>query len=352
MNSRASSSIVRLVVLAVAAWLLLPGAPAQQQGAPPVQNPPAGTTNPQLPPPPPDSQRKAATHPIVSNVDMVQIDAVVTDKEGKLIKGLKPENFELYEEGKLQKLEKMDYFDMEIIESAGNQADAEPIVIELAGATDPEKIRPIVRDHRMILLFFDLTSLAPEDLLRSTDAALKYLKEQMTAADLVAVVAFGTTMNIDRAFTNNKELLQQEVMALIPGKESMLAGMASSASDTVTEDTGVAFTADDTEFNIFNTDNKMLAIQMLCDSLGNIPGKKIILEFSSGITQTGEENRSSVRATTDAANKNNVSLYQVDCARLDDGNAGRRCKRGNVVRALGLQWRGGLPGVTGAARFA
>jgi VWFA-related protein len=312
MNTRASSSTIRLMVLAVAAWLLLPGAPAQQQGAPPVQNPPTGTGIPQSSPPPPDPQRKANTHAIVSNVDMVQIDAVVTDKEGKLIKGLKPENFELYEEGKIQKLEKLDYFDMEVIESAGNQPDAEPIVIELAGAADPEKIRPIVRDHRMIVLFFDLTSLAPEDLLRSTDAALKYLKEQMSPADLVAVVAFGTTMNIDRAFTNNKELLQQEVMALLPGKESMLAGMASSASDTVTEDTGTAFTADDTEFNIFNTDNKMLAIQMLCDSLGNIPGKKIILEFSSGITQTGEENRSSVRATTDAANKNNVSLYQVD----------------------------------------
>jgi VWFA-related protein len=281
MNTRASSSIIRLVVLAAAAWLLLAGAPAQQQGAPPVQNPPTGNTIPQLPPPPPDG-RKSTTHAIVSNVDMVQIDAVVTDKEGKLIKGLKPENFELSEEGKVQKLEKVDYFDMEVIENAGNQPDAEPIVVELAGAADPEKIRPIVRDHRMIVLFFDLTSLAPEDLLRSTDAALKYLKEQMSPADLVAVIAFGTTMNIDRAFTNDKELLQKEVMALIPGKESMLASMASSASDTVTEDNGAAFTADDTEFNIFNTDNKMLAIQMLCDSLGNIPGKKIIISPERG----------------------------------------------------------------------
>ncbi len=318
MNTRASSSIFRFIVLAAAAWLLLPGMPAHPQSAPPGQKPPAGTTTPQLPPPPPppDAQRKSDARAIVSNVDMVQIDAVVTDKDGKLIKGLKPENFELYEEGKLQKLEKLDYFDMERIESAGNGEDTKPISIEIAGATDPEEIRPIARDHRLIVLFFDLTSLQPEDLLRSRDASLKYLKEQMTSADLVAIIAFGTTMTMGRAFTNNKELLVNEVKELIPGKDSMLAGLASSASDTVTEDTGAAFTADDTEFNIFNTDSKLLAVQLLCESLASIPGKKIILEFSSGITQTGEENRSSVRAATDAANKNNVSLYQVDARGL------------------------------------
>ncbi|HEV3219790.1 MAG TPA: VWA domain-containing protein [Candidatus Acidoferrales bacterium] len=319
MNSRCSFSFSRFIALAAAACLLLPVAPAQQQSAPPAQNPPAtGTTTQQsaTPPPPPDTGKQNQGRAIVSNVDMVQINATVKDKNGKLIKGLTSENFEPYEEGKLQKLEKVDYYDMEQIESAGNDPDAPPIVIEIAGANNPEAIRPIVRDHRLIILFFDLTSLQPEDLLRSTDAALKYLKEQMTPADLVGVIAFGTTMTMNRAFTNNKELLENEVKELVPGKDSMLAGLASASTDTVAEDTGAAFTPDDTEFNIFNTDNKLLAVQLLCESLADIPGKKIILEFSSGITQTGEENRSSVRAVTDAAVKNNVSLYQVDARGL------------------------------------
>ncbi len=319
MNTRGSLSVFRLILLAAAAWLLMPDAPAQQQSAPPAQKPPAsGTTASQspTPPPPPGAQQKNNAHAIINYVDLVQIDATVTDKEGKLIKGLKPENFELYEEGKLQKLEKLDYYDMEQIETAGNGEDTKPITIEIAGANDPEQIRPIVRDHRLIVLFFDLTSLQPEDLLRSTDSAHKVIKEQMTPADLVAIIAFGTTMTMERAFTNDKDLLLKEVNELIPGKDSMLAGLASAATDTVTEDTGAAFTADDTEFNIFNTDNKLLAVQLLCESLGNIPGKKVIIEYSSGITQTGEENRSSVRAATDAANKNNVSLYQVDARGL------------------------------------
>jgi VWFA-related protein len=165
----------------------------------------------------------------------------------------------------------------------------------------------------MIVLFFDLTSMAPEDLLRSTDAAMKFLKTQMTPADLVAIVTFGTQFRINVDFTNQKELLQHSIAAIAnPGKESLLAGLSSSASDTVTEDNQAAASADDTEFNIFNTDNKLYAVEALAGMLGGIPGKKAVMEFTGGITQTGEENRSAVQAATDAANKNDVTFYQVD----------------------------------------
>ena len=49
-----------------------------------------------------------------------------------------------------------------------------------------------LRDRRMLVLFFDLTSMRPDDLIRAHDAAEKFLKKQMTKADLVAVVAFST----------------------------------------------------------------------------------------------------------------------------------------------------------------
>ena len=81
----------------------------------------------------------------------------------------------------------------------------------------------MVRDHRMIVMFFDLTSLQAEDLLRSTRAAQKYLQEQMTPADLVGVVAFGNTLKVVANFTNDRELLKQSVDALVPGHEAALA---------------------------------------------------------------------------------------------------------------------------------
>jgi VWFA-related protein len=154
-------------------------------------------------------------------------------------------------------------------------------------------------------------------LLRSTRAAQKYLQEQMTPADLVAVVAFGNTLKIVANFTNDREMLKQSVDALIPGHEAALAVLADAASaadgeTAVSEDSGAAFTADDTEFNIFNTDRKLAAVEALCEVLEGIPGKKSIIQFTSGITQTGEENRSELIAATNSANRSNVSIYSVD----------------------------------------
>jgi len=319
MTHRRSSQVLRLLAMSAAAALLLSAAPAQQQSQQQggTQVIPQRSTLPPAPPPPPQrgAPKTAGLNKIVTQVDMVQIDAVVTDKDGKLIKGLKPENFEMVEEGKIQKLEAVDYYDTEKIETAAN-GDAEPIILDLNTANDPEKLRPIVRDHRLIVLFFDTTSLNPEDLIRSTDAANNYIKKQMSPADLVAVIMFGTTFKVLANFTNDRDVLQKAVISMVPGKEALLAGLASTATDAVSQDDQSAATADDTEFNIFNTDNKLYAVQALCELLGGIPGKKSVLEFTSGVTQTGEENRSSLQAATDAANKSNVSLYQADARGL------------------------------------
>jgi VWFA-related protein len=328
MNTRHTSRISRFLALLAVSSLLLPAVPAQQQGSaqqgsatqqqqtppPPAQKDSNIVNIHQLPPPPPpEAPKGVGKNGIVQNVDLVQIDASITDKNGKPIKGLKKENFQLMEEGKAQAITALDYFDVEKIETAGTAADTEPITIDLKTANDPEKLRPIVREHRMIVLFFDLTSMAPEDLARSTDAAMKFLKDQMTPADLVAIVTFGTQFRINVDFTNQKELLEHSITAIAnPGKESLLAGVASSASDSVTQDDQAAATADDTEFNIFNTDNKLYAVQALSGLLGGIPGKKAVMEFTGGITQTGEENRSAVQSATNAANKNDVTFYQVD----------------------------------------
>lgn len=328
MDSQTSSRITRSLAVVAVASLFLVAAHARRQAAPPQQGtsqqqqstaPPQNgapqVIPSQLPPPPKPVQPKVNEHKIAVPVDLVQIDAVVTGKDGKLIKGLEPANFQLYEEGKLQKLDALDYFDVERIETA-EKPGAEPIVIDLDTATDPEKLRPIVRDHRLIVLFFDLTSLQPEDLLRSTDAAKKYLTQQMDKADVVAVISYATQFKVNANFTNDRGVLLKAVASLVPGKDAMLQGLASASTDATTEDTMAAFTPDETEFNIFNTDSKLYAVQALAELLGGIPGKKSVLEFSSGITQTGEDNRSALQSATDAANKNNVSLYQVDARGL------------------------------------
>ncbi|HEX2710936.1 MAG TPA: VWA domain-containing protein, partial [Candidatus Acidoferrales bacterium] len=294
-----------------------------------------------LPPPPPlqaPAQAGQDKGIIRKFANLVLVDVQVTDRAGKPVKGLKREQFSVLEDEKPQAVSSFDYYDIERIETAAAE-DTQPVVVTLGAVAAPEKLREAVRDRRLIVLFFDLTSLAPEDLLRSTEAAQRFLRAQMTPADLVALVAFGNQLRVLANFTNDRALLQRAVARLVPGKESQLAAMADAApqpgEDPVTEDTGAAFTADETEFNIFNTDRKLAAVQALADLLRSIPGKKSVLHFTGGVTQTGEENRSQLRAATDAANRANVSIYTVDSrgllATIPGGDPGTGAATGTAM---------------------
>jgi VWFA-related protein len=286
-----------------AAMIVAPVAPAQQTGQP--QN----RTHAQ------QAGKNKQTGMIRAVTELVLIDAQVTDRTGKPIKGLKREQFSVSEDGKAQEISSFEYFDIEGIESAA-AADQRPVVVSMAGAASPETIREQMHDRRLIVLFFDLTSLHPDELLRARDAALKFVKQQMTAADLVGAVAFGNRLGVLANFTNDKDALTQAIGRLAPGVESQLADLAAAPAQNgeadVSEDVGAAFTPDETEFNIFNTDRKLAAMEALANILRSVPGKKSVILFTGGITQTGDDNRTQLRAATDAANRSNVSFYTVD----------------------------------------
>jgi VWFA-related protein len=312
-----AQNTTRRFLAALAAVALL-NAPIGAQNAQPQQQAQtqAPAVNPRKGPPAPPAPLPRGKATIRSTVSLVEIDVQVTGRDGKPVKGLKQEQFSVSEDGKPQKVSTFEYNDIEQIETAGATGEA-PITIPLGTLVSPEQVRGVVHDHRMIVLFFDLTSLQPEDLLRSTRAAGKYIREQMTPADLAGVVAFGNTLKVIANFTNDRALLQQAVEALVPGHEAALAGLADAATaangeTAVTEDTGAAFTADDTEFNVFNTDRKLAAVEAICEVLDGIPGRKSLIQFTSGVTQTGEENRSQLIAATSSANRSNVSIYSVD----------------------------------------
>jgi VWFA-related protein len=315
----------RLMALLGVAALLAPSGLAQNP-----QQPAAPSAPPQV-----SANQKGA---IRASVNLVEVDVAVTDRDGKPLKGLRQDQFSIAEDGKDQKISAFDYYDVEKIEKAG-AAESAPITIPIGSVAAAEEVRQQVRDRRMIVLFFDLTSLQPNDLARSTLAAKQFLSKQMTAADLVGVVAFGNQLRVIADFTNDRDLLDRAVDALLPGKEAQLAALAAAAStgidSAVTEETNAAFTADDTEFNAFNTDRKLAALESLAGLLRDIPGKKSVLQFTSGITQTGEDNRSQLRATTDAANRANISIYTVDSrgllAEIPGGDASVGASSGNAM---------------------
>jgi VWFA-related protein len=138
----------------------------------------------------------------------------------------------------------------------------------------------------------------------------------MTKADVVAVVAFSTRITVLANFTNDRATINKAIAQLTANSSSDLASPLYAAAENgeydVQEYTGAAFTPDETEFNVFNTDQKLAAVEGLANVLGGIPGRKALVEFTGGITQTGEENRTQLRAATDAANRADVSIYSID----------------------------------------
>jgi VWFA-related protein len=325
----------RLIFLVLIVCVGMPAVFTQSAQTPSTATPPvnAGATG------NPEQAAKERTPAFRLSVDLVQIDARVTDRSGKPLLGLKPEQFTLLEDGKPQAVKSFDFYDIEKIEEAG--PGAPPITLRLGSVLPPEVRAHPILDHRFIVLFFDLTAMQPDELMRAQRGAEQYLREQISPADLVAVVTYGNQLKIPSHFTNDRDRLMSAVRALRSGKDAQLADMAEAApqagEDNVSEQTGSAFTPDETEFNIFNTDRKLAALESLARLLREIPGRKLVVHFTGGITQTGDENRVQLRAATDAANRSNVSFYTVDA-------------RGLFAQAPGGEARSGS--ATGAAQFS
>jgi VWFA-related protein len=188
-----------------------------------------------------------------------------------------------------------------------------------------------MRGRRLIVLFFDLSSMQPEELERAVKAAHDYVQHKLSAADLIAVASFSTSLQVVQDFTADAETLRDAIDGFGSNNATGFDnGLTGDIEDT--PDTGNAFTADDTEFNIFNTDRRLEALRTLADQLAGIEQKKSVIYFSSGMSQQGQDNQVQLRRTVDRANRANVSIYAADMrglqALVPGGDATQGSRRG------------------------
>lgn len=261
------------------------------------------------------------------NSDLVLVNVVVRDRSGALVRDLKREDFTIQEDGKSQAIQSFD------IENPDTGPATEQTQAVLEGETTTPKIvasrnapNQIVRDKRLIVLFFDVSAMEPEEVDRCVKSATEFVDKQMSAADLVAVVTLGDSMQVLQDFTADRDTIKKAVAA-INGDESQ-----GFEAQNTTSDTGAQFTADDSEYNIFNSDRRLQAISALAQSLARFQQKKSVLYFSGGLERTGLENQSQLRAAINTAVRSNVSLYAVDSRGLEalppGGNASQGSLRG------------------------
>ena len=245
--------------------------------------------------------------------ELVLTNVVARDaKTGELVQGLKQSDFNIYENGKQQQIST---FDFESVDKATPLNEA--TVSGLAAGTGGNGAKAVVvarpedlRNHRLIVMFFDLTSMQPEDLDRSVEAAQDFLKKKMQPADVVALVSLGDTLKVDQDFTTDKNALINEVGVYNGTEGQGFAGGADANSNQVEDTTG--YTPDESEYNDLNTDRELFALRAVAKSLEKITEKKSLLYFSGGISRDGIENQASLRAAINAAVRANLAIYSVD----------------------------------------
>ena len=274
----------------------------QASSTPAAQNPPLGT---------PVTSTPQGGFTLKANAELVLTNIVARDaKTGELITGLKQSDFKIYENGKEQRI---DTFDFESVDMAAPLREATvsglaagPSGSKAVVAASPEELR----NHRLIVMFFDLTSMQPEDLERSVDAAQAFLRAKLQPADLVALVSLGGTLSVDQDFTADKDALIREVGAY-NGTQGQGFTQGANSNTNQVEDT-TAYTPDESEYNDLNTDRELFALRAVAQSLSKINEKKSLLYFSGGISRDGIENEASLRAAINAAVRADLAIYSVD----------------------------------------
>src|SRR3989440_4894968 len=276
-----------LIALCVAPLRLMAQAPAQEQPAPQQAQP--GVI-------------------IKKESRLVLVDAVVTDKKGNYVRDLAQKDFKIYEDNKEQGVASFS-----------------------AGADGAQQANAL---KHYLILFFDNSSMAAPDQIQARGAAAKFVEANAAPDRMMAVVDFGGSLRIVQNFTANAVALR----AAVSGVKSSFVD-----SNAATPSTGPVTVASAGLSSLSNAEadygarTMLLAVRSLAKNLRAVPGRKMLVLFSSGFALT-PQNESELTATIDACNKANVAIYSLDVRGLvaggrGGGNASNQMKGRNVRTA-------------------
>jgi VWFA-related protein len=261
-------------------------------------------------------------------VDYVEVDAVVTDQQGNLVKDLKKEDFQVLEDGKAQSV------------SAFTQVDI-PIERADRSLVDPRPLEPDVRtnekpfDGRVYVMVIDDLHTNAGRSLRVRTVARQFIERRLGANDLMAVVHTAGSSDASQEFTNNKRLLLAAVDKTMGRK---LTSATVNKSREYQNQTGIRQQGDplndpeDAE-RAFNARNSLISLRNVADWFASVRGRrKAILFLSEGIDYdindlipgSGSNHGSATmildetRDTIASATRSNVAIYGIDPRGLTD----------------------------------
>jgi VWFA-related protein len=159
-----------------------------------------------------------------------------------------------------------------------------------------------------------MSAMRPADQFRALSAARQFVRTQMTSVDLVSILRYqGASVDILQDFTDDRNKILSILETLVVGEAQ---GENETTDDSSSADTGAAFGQDDSEFNVFNTDRQLSALETAAKMLGQLNEKKSLIYFASGLRLNGVDNQAQLHATVDSAIKAGVSFWPIDARGL------------------------------------
>ncbi len=266
--------------------------------------------------------------------NLVNIDVIVKDKKGKYISDLKAEDFTITENGQPQKVE---FFDAPLAHKPGEAG---------VNTTLPP---PATAPRNYVSLVLDYQTTDVTNFKQVREGALKYVREQVTDTDAVAVLAVTTTLQMLQPFTqdkarliaalekagvsaDSKNLEQKDIAANIaslrdflsnapPGGASGISTPAAGSEQLrvmIAERVLQQFVMLRTVLSLQQSRPILASLAALAEGLRPIPGKKTVVLFSQGFVTPAVLDWQ-VQSTIDLANRANVAIYIIDSAGLKAG---------------------------------
>ncbi len=260
--------------------------------------------------------------------NLVSIDVIVKDKKGKVISDLKPEDFTISENGVVQKIE---FFDAPLG------------MAEKRDTTLTPGSPPIPRNYVSLVVDYQTTDVT--NLKQVREGAIKYVREQVTDADAVAILSVTNGLQMLQPFTQDKEKLiatlenlgsadsktfeQKDLAGNIDKLREFLDSTASLPPDAAQTPAGGALMARimiarrvlqqfirlRTALSLQQARPILAALAAVAEGLRPIPGKKTLVLFSQGWVTPAVLDWQ-IQSTIDIANRANVAIYIIDSAGL------------------------------------
>ncbi len=259
------------------------------------------------------------------DTNLVQIDVVVTDKVGRQVTDLKPEDFEVSEDGKKQQVTHFSYI---ATSTPSSDTAPNPEVAKKSGVREPVKPARLKREQvrRTVALVIDDLGLSYESFGFARKALTKFVDEQMQPNDLVAILRTSAGVGVLQQFTSDKRQLYSVIDrvrwnqvgrgGLNPG------GTMNEASEGADNRDSIQFTeeANESRAGMYSV-GTMGTISSIIKGMGDMPGRKSIVLISESFELKDAQGRNmqlvnALRRITDEANANSVTIYTVDASGL------------------------------------